>query len=49
MEYDTCSHNLPNFCFIPKMRGVFNNAKSSLQDSKSTLDIFSGSFLMLSK
>ncbi|CAN7142020.1 unnamed protein product [Brassica rapa subsp. narinosa] len=49
MEYDTRSHNLPDLDFIPTKCWIFNNGKSSLQDSKSTFDIFSDSFLTLSK
>ena len=49
MEYDTCSHNVANFDFILKQRRIFNNGKTSLQNSKSTLHIFLGSFLFFSK
>ena len=45
MEYDTYSHNLPNHDFILRKCWIFNNGKSSLQDSESTLPIFSDSFL----
>ncbi|WZZ39246.1 hypothetical protein YC2023_035505 [Brassica napus] len=31
MEYDTCSHNLSNFDFIPKKCWIFNNGKASLR------------------
>ena len=49
MEYDTCSNNPLNFGFILKKCWIFNNGKSSLQNSESTLDIFSDSFLTLRK
>ena len=36
MQYDTCFHYLSNFYFIPHKSWIFDNGKSSLQESKIT-------------